>query len=152
MKINDAALCLYSSGLLAGFQATITGVVVPTIKATSDPLPGFKRMYKNGSKIAISLIVVTSGLGLKCFTKTEDVRYLLLAGTELLIPIYTFLIVPTNKELFGIKDGKYLEEDGEEDRVRKLITKWDKLHYGRVALAMLGFAINAWIVCKKVKH
>ncbi|CAL8074069.1 unnamed protein product [Orchesella dallaii] len=153
MKFNDNAVCLVTSGLMAGLGTTISIVAVPSIKATSDPLPSWKRLYKNGSKCAISMILTTTGLAIKCFLKTEDNRYLLMAGTSVIIIPYTILLMkPTNDALFAIKDNKYREDEEEETKVRKLITKWDKLQYGRTALGLLAFCINVWIVCKKCKQ
>jgi len=84
--------------------------------------------------------------------KTDDSRYLLAAGSFFIIAPYTMLLMmKTNKELFSIKDSKYREDEEEESRVRRLISKWNKLQYGRTALGVLGFAINVWIVCKKMK-
>lgn len=152
MKFNDRAVCLFTSGLLAGAGTAISIMAVPCIKATSDPLPSWKRLYKNGSKFAVSMIIATSGMAVKLFMKTEDSRYLLVSGTTFLIMPYTILLMkPVNDALFAVKDSKYRESDDDEGYVRKLITKWDKLQYGRTALGLLGFAINVWIVSKKCK-
>ena len=152
MKFDDQAVCLFTSGLMAGLGGAITITAVPAIKATCDPLPAWKRLYKNGSKAALTLIFTTTGLAIKRFMKTEDSRYLLLAGTTFLIAPYTIVFMKkTNDELFSIRDNRYREDEEEETRVRRLITKWDKLQYTRTALGLLGFAINIWIACKKMK-
>ncbi len=152
MKFNDRAVCVVASGLLAGTGTAITILAVPMIKATSDPLPSWKRLYKNGSKLAIATNIAASGLAVKLFMKTEDPRYLLVVGTFSLIIPYTLLVMkPVNDALFSFKDNKYRENEEDETTVRKLITKWDKLQYVRTTLGLLGFAINVWIVCKKCK-
>lgn len=125
---------------------------IPAIKASSDPLPSWKRLYKNGSKMGFTLIITTAGLAVKSFMKTEDSRYLLVAGCVSLVIPYTYAIMPTNEALLSMKENKYRETEEDEDKVRKLITKWDKLQYGRTALSLLAFGINVWILTKKVKY
>lgn len=146
----DRALCLFTSGMVAGVSTGITMISVPSIKASSDPLPSWKKLYKIGSKFVPAMILVTSGVAIKLFLKTDDNRYLAVAGSNLVIIPYTLLFMkPTNDALFAIKDNEY-KENGE-DEVRKLIKSWATLQCGRTTLGLLGFAITILIGVKKCK-
>jgi hypothetical protein len=151
MKINERTLATLSSGLLAGMGSTLTLIAVPAIKASNDPLPSWKMLYKTGSKFAISNIIITTAAGIQCFLKTEDVRYALMSGLSFAIIPYTLLFMkPTNDSLFAIDDNLSRTNKEDESRVRKLIAKWDKLQYGRTILGLSAFFVNVMILYKKI--
>jgi len=153
LKINEKALATLSSGIMAGFGAALTFVAVPAIKDCNDPLPAWKRLYKAGSKFAITSIIITTGAGIRCYGKTDDIRYLLMSGVALAIVPYTLLLMkPTNDALFAIEDSSSRTNKEDESKVRQLISKWNRLQYGRTALGLGAFFINVLIVYKKVKN
>lgn len=148
----DRALCLFTSGMVAGAGTSITMMSVPSIKASSDPLPAWKKLYKIGSKFVPAMILVTSGVAIKLYLKTEDNRYLAVAGSNLLIVPYTILFMKsTNDALFAIEDNEYRENNQEEEKVRKLIKSWATLQCGRTTLGLVGFVITILIGVKKCK-
>lgn len=76
---------LLGSGFLAGLGATLNIVGVPALRESKDPLPAWKKTYNNGKNMAVTLIFYTSGMALKAYSRTQDNRFLYVAGTTLLM-------------------------------------------------------------------
>jgi len=151
LELNEQALATLTSGLMAGLGVALSFVAVPAIKASSDPLPAWKMVYKNGSKIALTSIFITTGAGIRLYLKSEDIRYAIMSGMIFSIAPYTLVFMkPTNSALFAIEDESSRRDKGEMSKVRRLISKWNQLQYVRTALGLGAFVLNVLLISKKL--
>lgn len=142
-----AGPCLFLTGLLAGFGVTLSWMVVPAIKATSDPYPAWRAQYEIQRWFAFLSVIGITGMGIKLYISTKIAYYLLVSGAAFFLTPFTMIAMePINRQL---KHDQYKEKWRDVTHVMTLINQWANLQYFRTAAGLFAFAVNVWIVCNE---
>ncbi|OZJ06342.1 hypothetical protein BZG36_00670 [Bifiguratus adelaidae] len=134
-------VALAGTGLFAGIGLTVSYVGVPTVKATSDPLPSFLVLYTRGSHIAITTILVSTFAGLLEYYETHQPKYLYGALLSFVsAPITAIFIMPLNKRLSNLSREK--GDTYDRALVQGLVDKWASLQRLRAIAGALAFIVQ----------
>ncbi|CAO3629944.1 unnamed protein product [Cunninghamella blakesleeana] len=134
-------ISLVSNGIFAGFGVGINLVSVPALKSTSDPLPSFSITYKNGSKIAVTNILLATGSHFYIYYKTRNIRSLWCGVlTFFIIPYTLFIMKPINDQLFALQTVNSKDNN----KVQDLISKWDRRQWIRTIVSNAAFLMNVF--------
>ena len=117
---------------------TINLVVVPALKASTDPVPAWRTVYNNGKNLALNM-AISAATGYYLYAAEGYKRWLAAAIlNSLVIPYTLFFMKPTNDALFAVKykAGDVTTEE------KSLLRKWGKLQWGRTLLGLGAFLIG----------
>ncbi|CAO3632813.1 unnamed protein product [Cunninghamella echinulata] len=121
-------ISLVSNGIFAGLGLCMNLVSVPSLRATSDPLPAFKTVYDRGSKIAILNILIATGSHFYIYYKTRNIRSLWCGVfTSFSIPFTIFFMKPINDRLFALHSIRSKDNN----TAYELISRWDNRQWLR---------------------
>ncbi|KAF9353377.1 hypothetical protein BGX26_008865 [Mortierella sp. AD094] len=128
-----------SIGLFAGFALSYNVIVMPSLRRISseDALPIWTHVYR-GKPIDIPIVFILGSLasGSSMYYNTKNPYYLISSLVMTLIIPYTIgFISPVEKTLLGASKKN-------NDQLRELHAKWDRLHFGRTLLSLSGLGLT----------
>ncbi|KAI9256605.1 hypothetical protein BDA99DRAFT_516883 [Phascolomyces articulosus] len=130
-----------ANGIFAGLGLTINAVTVPALRAGGYPASSWAVTYKNGSKIGIATIIISSFAHFYTYHLTKNHRSLCCGILSLISFPYTIIFMkPTNDRLHAL--NAQLSPDQKE--VVQLVEKWDKLQMFRTAAGTLAFVLTVF--------
>ncbi|KAI8099103.1 uncharacterized protein BX664DRAFT_320392 [Halteromyces radiatus] len=134
-------ISLVANGIFAGLGLSMNGVSVPTMRATKDPLPVFTTTYKNGSKIAIASIVISSVCHFYIYHQTNN-KHALWCGILSFVsfPFTIQFMRPINNELFALAD----QNSTDTKKIDTLVTSWDHHQWFRTMAGLSALMINVF--------
>jgi len=130
-----------SAGLFAGFGTGISCVVVPAVLASSDPLPTWQRLYNSGKKVAITLILTSTGAGVYHYYNTGN--RLVLVSSAL-----AFASGPWTGIMMKSTNDQLLSKTATDGETKPLIEKWGGLQLARTLFGVGAF-VTAVVLLKK---
>jgi uncharacterized membrane protein len=131
---------LFANGVFSGVGFSMNFVSVPAINASKDPLPSFVTTYNNASKLAILTIFVSTAANAVCYYQTKERRFIYSTALSFFsVPFTLLFIKPVNNQLFALQK---LGDDYDRQKVRQLVSKWNKLQAARTIAGTAAFLIN----------
>ncbi|KAG0173661.1 hypothetical protein DFQ30_007283 [Apophysomyces sp. BC1015] len=130
------SIALIANGLFTGFALSVSLVMVPAVRSTSDPLPSFVTIYNRGKRFASIMLLGAAG-HFTCYYYTKNPTYIW-RGLLTLAPIpITMVMMPNIKRLFAMQGKSY-----NQNLVQDLITKWNRLHWLRTTSNAIVFLLT----------
>ncbi|KAL0084774.1 hypothetical protein J3Q64DRAFT_1743967 [Phycomyces blakesleeanus] len=138
---------LFANGIFAGLSICIHLSSVPSIKNAVNPTCVFRAVYKGGSEIGISSILISTGAHLYMYYRTRDSRSLYLGLLSFVSFPYTLLVMrPVNNKLFALDSTlsteHYKADSPHKKEVLDLLNQWNKRQMFRTATSVIAFLIS----------
>ncbi|KAI9492277.1 hypothetical protein BDB00DRAFT_829134 [Zychaea mexicana] len=122
-----------ANGIFAGLGLTLNGVTIPALRVGGYPVASWAVTYKNGSKIGIATIFISSAAHFYTYYLTKNRRALYCGIASLISFPYTLIFMkPTNDRLHELNANPAHDQK----EVVGLVEKWDKLQMFRTGAGL----------------
>ncbi|KAI9271501.1 hypothetical protein BDA99DRAFT_500250 [Phascolomyces articulosus] len=128
-----------ANGIFAGLGLTINFVTVPALRAAGYPVAGWAVTYKNGAKLAVSTILISSAMHFYKYYLTKETRSFYCGVASLFSAPFTIICMSsTNNRLHALN----ADPSHDKRQVVQLVEKWNKLQYARTIAGVVALGLT----------